>query len=51
MILVLHNSICNLGMRYVKLLNLFVEWFIVALAAGGLIYACRDRNLQGKSSE
>jgi hypothetical protein len=51
MILVLHNSIYNLRIRYVKLLNLFVEWSIVALAAGGLIYAFRDRNAEGKSSE
>ena len=51
MILVLHNSIYNLRIRYVKLLNLFVEWSIVALAAGGLIYARRDRKTEGKPNE
>ena len=51
MILVLHNSTYNLRIRYVKLLNLFVEWSIVALAAGGLIYAYRDRKPEGKSSK
>ena len=51
MILVLHNSIYNLRMQYVKLLNLFAEWSIVALAAGGLIYTCRDKKIEDKSSE
>ncbi len=50
-ILVLHNSIYNLRMRYVKLLNLFVEWSIVALAAGVLIYVFRDKKVQDKPNE
>jgi hypothetical protein len=47
-ILMLHRSLYNVPLRYVRFCRLFGQWSIVVLITSGLICACRDKKPKGE---